>query len=274
MDLIFEVENGYHFSLEVDLFDTVQEIKEKIEKYRGIPACDQTLMFDGEILQDEYAINNYNIVVGSHVKLVAELTPKRISLLVRSPRARAGCLFEVSVDDRVEHLKKLVATAESVHPNQLALLPSGSNVELQDHCSIRECGLELQPQIDVLIRPMPRATKQPPPLPPPSLTLGSSDNITVRVLPWEWKQKVVLGVDRSANVRSLRDELEKMQPSLGYGLPPEGYFFIHNQSCMEENQTFMWHGVEHGDTIEVFRGRIVEDSTPPVSKTTPRYRSY
>lgn len=41
------------FLVEVDLADTVLEIKEKIEIHRGIPVSKQTLTFNNVVLQDE-----------------------------------------------------------------------------------------------------------------------------------------------------------------------------------------------------------------------------
>nr|GMC94766.1 ubiquitin-like protein-NEDD8-like protein RUB3 [Ipomoea batatas] len=57
MDLIFELQRGTQFTIEIGYFDTVQEIKEKVQKYQGIPASTQTLVFNGNVLQDDLNVS-------------------------------------------------------------------------------------------------------------------------------------------------------------------------------------------------------------------------
>ncbi|KAK2632309.1 hypothetical protein EUGRSUZ_L01730 [Eucalyptus grandis] len=59
---------------------------------------------------------------------------------------------------------------------------------------------------------------------------------TVMVLPWKANLKVAMDVKQSDKAK--------------------GYFFIHNQSGMDEDKSFKWHGVKIGDTIEIFKGTI------------------
>nr|GMC91408.1 Ubiquitin-like superfamily protein [Ipomoea batatas] len=67
MDLIFEPQRGTQFTIEIGYFDTVQEIKEKVQKYQGIPASTQTLVFNGNVLQDDLNVHSSEILDRSHV---------------------------------------------------------------------------------------------------------------------------------------------------------------------------------------------------------------
>lgn len=69
MDLIFETQRGRAFSIEVGYFDTVLEIKEKIEKYQRIPVPKQTLVFQGNVLQDDHNIEQCDLFNNSRLHL-------------------------------------------------------------------------------------------------------------------------------------------------------------------------------------------------------------
>jgi len=56
------------------------------------------------------------------------------------------------------------------------------------------------------------------------------------VLPWKADLKVAVEVKQWDKVKVLRGDLEKLQLSLKVNLPSEGYFFIHNQSGMDEDK--------------------------------------
>ncbi|XAR73600.1 hypothetical protein NMG60_11007621 [Bertholletia excelsa] len=163
MDLFFEPTRGVRpFEMEVGFFDTVSEIKDKIEKKQGIPSSKQTLVFDGEALPDNLNIHSSLILDRSRIQLV------------------------VTAEDPPSPAKKLRVMVMS------------------------KCG---------------------------------SRKIPVEVNVWD-------------NVGELRKELERVHQRLRFPLPEDGYFFIHKQNVMEEDQTFQWHQVAQGDSIEIFNGSV------------------
>jgi len=74
MDVNFVVQRGTTFSIEVGFFDTILEIKEKVEKYQGIPVSNQTLIFNGQILQDDDDIWKCAIFHNSLIHLIETVT--------------------------------------------------------------------------------------------------------------------------------------------------------------------------------------------------------
>nr|VDD27846.1 unnamed protein product [Brassica oleracea] len=79
--------------------------------------------------------------------------------------------------------------------------------------------------------------------------------------------KVPVSVMVNENVEELRKELEKLRERNELKLPQGGYFFIHKQNVLDDDQTFLWNGVAHGDTIEVFPGYVTKDG-----RVNQRYR--
>ncbi|XP_014491866.1 uncharacterized protein LOC106754369 [Vigna radiata var. radiata] len=69
MDVTFVLEDGRTFCIEVGLFDSFLEIKQKVQKYRAILTSSQTLIFDGEILEDDDVIFHTDISEQSRLKL-------------------------------------------------------------------------------------------------------------------------------------------------------------------------------------------------------------
>ena len=50
--------NGHRFALDVEATDTIANVKAKIEEKEGIPASDQRLFWDGEILEDPIRLSS------------------------------------------------------------------------------------------------------------------------------------------------------------------------------------------------------------------------
>ncbi|MQL75450.1 hypothetical protein Taro_007825 [Colocasia esculenta] len=86
--------------------------------------------------------------------------------------------------------------------------------------------------------------------------------LSVLLPPPQWgstaasSRKVAVEVNGADNVSELRKELQRLQGSLGFELPAEGYFLIYKQNVMDEDRTFRWHDVRQGDAIEIFNGSV------------------
>ncbi|CAH8338395.1 unnamed protein product [Eruca vesicaria subsp. sativa] len=71
--------------------------------------------------------------------------------------------------------------------------------------------------------------------------------------------KVPVSVVANENVEELRKELEKLRERNELKLPEKGYFFIHKQEVLDDDKSFLWNGVAHGDTIEIFPGYVTKE---------------
>ncbi|KAL0542897.1 hypothetical protein IC582_017978 [Cucumis melo] len=198
MDVILVPEQGDTFGIEVGYFDTVLEIKEKIEKYHGIPIPKQTLIFNGRILQDDRDVEFCEILQHSRIQLV-------------------------------------VANSELSAQSQIGRLIMKQHNMIPDPSSHHH---------------------------PPSGTTSTknSNKLKVMVKPKCGSSKIPMEVNPTDNVGELKKELEKLQQRMQFHLPPEGFFFIYDRDVMDEDRSFRWHGVAHGDTIEIFNGTITGGS--------------
>ncbi|KAK2644411.1 hypothetical protein Ddye_019606 [Dipteronia dyeriana] len=286
MDVIFEPQRGggrSPFSIEVGFFDTVLEIKEKIQKYHGIPITKQTLVFNGHVLLDDRDVENCEILHNSHIQLLVAESEKpppplitttknnnKIHLKINMPnssKTHPQLFLDMEVTDSILRLKEKIHEMEAVPVNRLVVVQSnggGCSTELQDHISLRECELVDNSEIDVNIKPSPTNSgtgsigqqQQ-----TTGMTMGTwAKKLRVMVLPKCGNKKIAVDVNASDNVGELRKELQKLHQRLHFHLPQEGYFFIYKQNVMDDDQSFRWHHVNQGDTIEIFNGSVTGGS--------------
>ncbi|XP_068646296.1 uncharacterized protein [Aristolochia californica] len=158
MDIFFIISKDERFSIEVGYFDTVLAIKEKIQKYQGVPVACQTLIFNGQVMSDQRDTKFYEV------------------LKSRAPRNHPSpCRFKIRLSW--------------------------------------------------------------------SANVGCSNSRRSRL------QRGCWGPGRRTVHRHLL-----------LHLPYDGYYVIYKQNVMEDDQTFRWHVVRQGDTVEIFNGRVTGES--------------
>ncbi|ESQ37974.1 hypothetical protein EUTSA_v10028963mg [Eutrema salsugineum] len=205
MDVIFETQRGSTFSIEVGYFDTVLEIKQKIEKYQRIPVSKQTLFFQGNVLQDDLDIEQCQILHNS-----------RLQLFISSPgdnndQNRINQVFKTEQQSPPQNTTEQIITGHRDSTVTMAVSNNNNN---------------------------------------------NPKKLRVMVLPKCGTRKIPVEVNASDNVGELRKELAKIQQRFQVSLPQEGYFFIYKQNVMDDDRSFRWHRVDHGDTIEIFNGSV------------------
>ncbi|KZV49770.1 Ubiquitin [Dorcoceras hygrometricum] len=260
MDLFFVPNRGKPFFIEVGYFDTVLEIKEKIEKYQGIPVSRQTLSFNGEILQDELNVHYSEILDRSRIELLIAPDPNvkndevllssKIHVVLKMPNSKGGIMVRMDVDETILALKEKIQVMARVPACRLVIHANGA--ELHDGRTLKDCGLADNSELDVLIQASPETTStassvhavvRPGKLKIVVLTKNGSNRVPLEVNPWE-----VVG--------ELRAKLQNLEEEMQLDLPKGGYFFIHKQNVMDDDKSFRWHHVGQGDAIEIFSGTV------------------
>ncbi|XP_073274954.1 ubiquitin domain-containing protein 7SL RNA1-like [Primulina huaijiensis] len=260
MDLFFVPNRGKPFFIEVGYFDTVLEIKEKVEKYQEIPVSRQTLTFNGDVLQDELNVHYSEILDRSRIELQIDSDPNfkddedllssKIHLVLKMPASKVGITVRMNVTETVRGLKEKIQEIEGILISRLVIHANG--VELHDRRSLEDCGLADNSELDVHVQASPETT-----------STGSSVNAANRprklkivVLTKHGTKRVPLEVNPWQDVGELRTKLQKLDKEMQLDLPKDGYFFIYKQNVMDDDKSFRWHHVGQGDTIETFSGSV------------------
>ncbi|KAL7590055.1 hypothetical protein Lser_V15G39716 [Lactuca serriola] len=183
-----------------------------------------------------------------------------------------GVAIEMDPNDSVLKLKEKINEMEGIPFSRMIIHANGN--ELHDHKTLHECQIVDGSEVEITLKP---------PTPTPTMTITTTTTTTtatalcnlsmnlmghnncskklkVNVMS-KCGDKITLEVNPLSNVGELRKELQKVRSQgVGFRLPEEGYFFIYKQNVMEEDQSFRWHQVAQGDTIEIFNGCVTGGS--------------
>ncbi|WOH16026.1 hypothetical protein DCAR_0935575 [Daucus carota subsp. sativus] len=274
MDVYFETRMGKPFCIEIGYFDTVLEIKEKIQKYQGIPVSKQTLIFKGQYLEDGRDVEYCEIFHNSRIQLM--LTPDATVKLEDSPAktskmqvlvrmASSKKQVEVDVEDSIMQLKEkiLEVGGAALNGRDFSVFLHGN--EVYENKFVRDYEISDNSEIDVLVKPLQHSSVT---TLAPATSGGANSNsnfnskkLKIFVSTQCGTNKIPVEINASDIVDELRRELRRLQEVLHFSLPPEGYFFIYKQNVMEDDRSFRWHHVCNGDMIEIFNGSVTGGSS-------------
>jgi len=188
--------------------------------------------------------------------------PATVTLNVKVPQSRDRVRIESERTDTVRELKEKIVALEDmqgVTVDRIVLQLHSLRLELLDHVALRDCAVSENSQIDVLLKPAVEES-------------GSNEEqfrkLKVTVLPMRTNERIEIEVFSFDKVSVLRQKLDELHQMQGFLLPEDGgYFFIYGRQGMHEEQSFDWHRVRDGDTIQTFDGFLTRNSSPTPSLT-------
>jgi len=113
MFVILETEDGRTFPMEINYFETIWEIKWRINLKKGIPASYQVLIFQGRVLDNNGTVESYSIAYNSVIQLQISNPSQNqddpstalLRIEVRLPGSAFPELEDMQLSDSVLHLK-------------------------------------------------------------------------------------------------------------------------------------------------------------------------
>ncbi|KAG6474300.1 hypothetical protein ZIOFF_068226 [Zingiber officinale] len=272
MDVTFYTDDGDKgFVVEIGFFDTVAEIKEKVQFFAGYPVASQKLVFNGQELRDDADTERCGILHNSSVQILVASDPScakeeddgdaldqtvKVNVVVSRSSPDRRLSLEASACDTVHRLKARIGDLEGIMMQGLALHRQGEGEEeeegeeLLDHHTLSDymAAGEVEVTVHTAARPPLSGIATPAPADPYSRSLRLVVRPMFRPAP---TKKMLTTVNPSRKVNDLG---RVMREKFGVHWPSEGCFlFVRNHVAMDEGKSFRWHGVEEDETIEIFR---------------------
>ncbi|KAL2995859.1 hypothetical protein AAZX31_10G239500 [Glycine max] len=181
--------------------------------------------------------------------------PMRMTLKVKVPTILDRIPIEMECEDTVRKLKEKILALDNLRGipvERIALQSHSARVELLNHQVLQDCcSVPENNEIDVVVKPQ---------------------KLAVTVMPMLTGMKILIKVNPADNVAALRQELNECRKAFRFRLPENGgYFFVHKQKVLREEESFQFHGIRQGDTIETIDGFITDAVAQNPPAPTPTF---
>ncbi|KAG7619447.1 Ubiquitin domain [Arabidopsis suecica] len=256
MKMTVENESGSTFSIDIGLQDTVLTFKRKIEMTQRIPVSRQTIFFQGKLLEDHLDIFEWDILQNPllHLSISPDDNPTQ-NQVPQSPSNPIPDPLTTENFSKNQHDRPVITkmVPELLGPQGTSPVTVGRrrNRDQEVKNRVSSSSDSVKEVINIPDTPARKKTKNYP------------LKITVMVQPFKETRRIQVEVNVLSNVEVLRKELVKMQERGELNLPHEGFFFIHKQDVLREDQSFMANRVAPGDTIEIFQGYVTYTGSLP-----------
>ena len=149
MQIFVKTLTGKTITIEVEAFDTIENIKTMIQDKAGIPPDKQRLVYAGKLLKDSHTFSDYhNIHKEGIIHLVLRL-PGGMQIFVKTP-TRKTITLEVEASDTIGIVKTKIQDKEGIPQDQQRLFLSEK--ELKNGCTLSDCNIQKDSTIFLALR--------------------------------------------------------------------------------------------------------------------------